>query len=411
MTAMAHVGRVATSPADAGSPGAPSTEVLWDDAFLGYDFGPGHPMSPVRLDLTMRLARELGVLAGIQTSSAPPAGDRLLQLVHDEAYVDAVKRAGADPRWFDSEHGLGTDDTPAFAGMHEVSSRYVGASVQGAEHIWSGRTQHAVSLAGGMHHAMPGAASGFCVYNDTAVAIARLLELGAERVAYVDVDVHHGDGVEAAFYDDPRVLTISLHESGASLFPGTGFPGMCGTGPAEGAAVNVALPAGTGDAGWLRAFDAIVPPLLAEFRPEVLVTQHGADSHAQDPLAHLSLSLDAQRRSYAMLHELAHTYAGGRWLATGGGGYEVVDVVPRAWTHLLGIALHRPVAPETTIPEGWRSYVQERLGRSAPGRMTDGEPATFVPWSSGYDPGDALDRAVLATRAAVFPAMGLDPAG
>ena len=407
MTAMAHVGRAATLPAEAG----PSTEIVWDDAFLDYDFGPGHPMAPIRLDLTMRLARELGVLDGVVTTHAPRADDRLLGLVHDPAYVEAVKRAGDTPRWAAESHGVGTEDTPAFPRMHEVSSRYVGASVQSAEHIWSGRTQHAVSLAGGMHHAMPAAASGFCVYNDAAVAIARLLELGAERVAYVDVDVHHGDGVEAAFYDDPRVLTISLHESGMSLFPGTGFPGVCGTGPAEGSAVNVALPAGTGDGGWLRAFDAVVPPLLAEFRPQVLVTQHGADSHAQDPLAHLSLSLDAQRRSYAMLHDLAHAYSEGRWLATGGGGYEVVDVVPRAWTHLLAIALHRPVEPATAVPEGWRSYVQERLGRHAPGRMTDGELAAFVPWSSGFDPANALDRAVLATRTAVFPAMGLDPLG
>lgn len=389
----------------------PSTEICWDEGFLDYDFGPGHPMSPIRLDLTMRLARELGVLDAVASTRSPAADDRLLGLAHDAGFVAEVKRLSEAPTHADGGHGLGTDDTPAFAHMHEISSRYVGATVQSAERLWRGQVEHAVSLAGGMHHARAGAAAGFCVYNDVVVAVKRLLELGAERVAYVDVDVHHGDGVEAAFYDDPRVLTVSLHESGTSLFPGTGFPGACGAGAADGYAVNVALPAGTGDAGWLRAFDAVVPPLLAEFSPQILVTQHGADSHVQDPLAHLSLSLDAQRRSYAMLHDLAHEHAGGRWLATGGGGYEIVDVVPRAWTHLLALALHRPVDPATPIPEGWRAYVSELLGRTAPRRMTDGADASFTPWSSGFDPANPVDRAVLATRTAVFPSHGLDPLG
>ena len=182
----------------------------------------------------------------------------------------------------------------------------------------------------------PTAASGFCVYNDAAVAIAWALAAGAERVAYVDVDVHHGDGVEAAFWDDPRVLTISLHESGRYLFPGTGSPNDVGGPGAEGRAVNVALPPGTGDDGWLRAFHAVVPPLLERFDPQLLVTQHGCDSHALDPLAHLELSVDGQRATYAALHDLAHRYAGGRWVALGGGGYALVQVVPRAWAHLVG---------------------------------------------------------------------------
>jgi acetoin utilization protein AcuC len=385
--------------------------IAWAEDYLAYDFGRGHPMSPVRLDLTMRLARELGVLDGIPMVDAPSASDELLALVHDPDYVRCVREAGHAPRAYTAErlaHGIGTEDTPCFPDMHEASARYVGGTVAAAERLWRGEADHAVNIAGGLHHAMAGTASGFCVYNDLAVAIRRLLDLGAERVAYVDVDVHHGDGVEAAFYDDPRVLTVSLHESGVSLFPGTGFPSASGRDGAEGTAVNVALPAGTGDAGWLRAFDAIVPPVLEEFRPQVLVTQHGADSHASDPLAHLALSLDAQRRSYELLHDLAHRHAGGRWLATGGGGYEVIDVVPRAWTHLLGIALHRPVDPVTPTPEGWRAYVLERFDRIAPARMTDGASAEFVPWRSGYDPASPLDRAVMATREAVFPALGLD---
>jgi acetoin utilization protein AcuC len=239
------------------------------------------------------------------------------------------------------------------------------------------------------------------------VAIAWLLGQGAQRVAYVDVDVHHGDGVERAFWDEPRVLTISVHESGRYLFPGTGFPGDCGGPAADGRAVNLALPPGTVDAGWLRAFTAVVPPLLEEFRPDVLVTQHGCDSHVLDPLAHMGLTVDGQRMSYAVLHRLAHSCAGGRWVACGGGGYELAQVVPRAWTHLLAEAAGFPVPPETEVPQGWRDYVSQRYGLAAPARMTDGVEPRWRDWSEGFDPGDSVDRAVLATQRAVFPANGL----
>jgi acetoin utilization protein AcuC len=251
------------------------------------------------------------------------------------------------------------------------------------------------------------AASGFCVYNDPAIAIRGLLVAGAERIAYVDTDVHHGDGVQAAFYDDPRVLTISLHEHPATLFPGTGLPGETGSGDGEGYAVNVALPAGTGDAGWLRAFDAVVPPLLRVFRPQVLVSQHGCDSHRLDPLAHLELTVDAQRRAQVMLHDLAHELCDGRWLLTGGGGYALVQVVPRTWTHLLAIAADAPVEPAAQTPIPWRELARSLTGETAPETMTDGAPANYVPFSSGMDPGDPVDRSILRTRTAVFASHGL----
>lgn len=228
-------------------------------------------------------------------------------------------------------------------------------------------------------------------------------------MAYVDVDVHHGDGVEKVFWDDPRVLTISVHETGQMLFPGTGFAHDIGGPDAKGSAVNVALPPGTGDGGWLRAFHAVVPPLLREFQPEVLVTQHGCDSHAEDPLAHLMLTVDGQRAAYESLHDLAHEVAGGRWVATGGGGYALVEVVPRAWTHLLGIVGGRPIDPLTETPGGWREYVDEYLGRTAPYRLTDGRNPAYRDWREGYDPDTWLDRAVHATRMEVFPLHGLDP--
>jgi len=385
--------------------------VIWSEAFTRYDFGAHHPMSPARLDLTARLADELGLFepADVEVRDAAPAPDDQLLTVHDAEYVQAVKAASVPPFRPDEARGLGTDDVPVFQGMHEASARIVAGTVQVAEAVWRGEAMHGLNFTGGMHHAMPDRASGFCVYNDTAVAITRLLALGAERIAYVDLDVHHGDGVERIFWDDPRVLTISLHETGRVLFPGTGYAEDIGGPAASGDAVNVALPPGTSDAPWLRAFDAVVPALIRAFRPEILFSQHGCDSHLLDPLAHLALSLDCQVESYRRVHDLAHAHADGRWVAVGGGGYEVVDVVPRAWSHLTGIASHRPVPSGAAVPAGWRAYVSARSGRQPPQRMTDGTEPTFKPWTSGYDPADAVDRAVMATRKAVFPLHGLDP--
>ncbi|SDQ16219.1 acetoin utilization protein AcuC [Quadrisphaera sp. DSM 44207] len=385
--------------------------MVWDDVLTAHDFGPGHPMDPVRLDLTARLARELGLLdaPGVVVAGAGVAPDALLETVHDREYVTAVRRVSADPRLVDLQRGLGTEDDPVFAGMHETAARVVAATVDSADAVWSGECTHAVNVAGGLHHAMRDRASGFCVYNDVSAAIQRLLDAGARRVAYVDVDVHHGDGVEAAFWNDPRVLTVSVHESGRTLFPGTGWPADVGGPDAQGGAANVALPAGTGDAGWLRAVHAVAVPLVRAFEPQVLVTQHGCDSHFLDPLAHLAVSVDAQRAVAATLHDLAHEVCDGRWVATGGGGYELVDVVPRSWAHLLGVAAHAPVAPVVPVPPDWTAHVAALLGRPGPARMTDGADARWQPWEAGCDPASVVDQAVLATRRAVFPLHGLDP--
>jgi acetoin utilization protein AcuC len=384
--------------------------VAWDEALTGYDFGPGHPLAPVRVELTMALARAFGVLdSGAVSVAAPaPADEQLLRLVHDGAYIEAVRSSGRTVA-HQPLFGLGTSDNPVFPGMHEASALVAGATVAAAAAVRDGSAAHGASVAGGLHHAMRTAASGFCVYNDPAIAIAWLLEQGTERIAYVDVDVHHGDGVQAAFYNDPRVLTISLHEHPSTLFPGTGVPSEAGGAGAEGYAVNVALPAGTGDAGWLRAFHAVVPPLVRAFRPQILVSQQGCDSHMLDPLAHLELSVDGQRAAYATLHQLAHETADGRWLLTGGGGYELVQVVPRAWTHLLAEAAGKPVEPAAPTPGEWREYARSRTGHPAPERRTDGRQAGYVPFEHGYDPADPIDRAILATRTAVFPQHGLSP--
>jgi acetoin utilization protein AcuC len=383
--------------------------VVFEPTLTEYDFGPSHPMSPVRVDLTMRLARDLGVLDHLRVVPAPMAGDDLIATVHDAALIDAVQRAGKDPYGFEPELGLGSDDNPVFTDMHHAAAHVVGATAEAFRQVWSGESLHSASICGGLHHAMPDRSSGFCIYNDVAVGVRWLLANGAQKVAYVDVDVHHGDGVERIFYDDPRVLTISLHETGQALFPGTGFPQDHGGPGAEGSAVNVALPPGTSDGGWLRAFHAVVPPLLREFAPDVLVTQHGCDSHRDDPLADLMLSVDGQRASYLALHDLAHEVCDGRWVVTGGGGYALVDVVPRAWTHLLAVLAGRPLDPTTPTPDSWRAHVRERLGRTAPFRLTDGRDPAYRDWSEGYDPATWLDRSIHATREEIFPLHGLDP--
>jgi acetoin utilization protein AcuC len=394
--------------------------VAWDERLASYDFGPQHPLAPIRVKLTMELAQALGVLSRdwVTVTPAGPASEDELQLIHDRRYIDVVKTAGAvaaggtdsdlDPAML-LRYGLGTEDDPVFAGMHEAAALVTGATLSAARAVTSGAAQHGASIAGGLHHAMRGNASGFCIYNDPAIAIAWLLEQGIERIAYVDIDVHHGDGVQAAFWDDPRVLTISLHQHPATLFPGTGRPTETGGPAAEGSAVNVALPPGTRDAGWLRALHAVVPPLLRQFRPQILVSQHGCDTHWSDPLANLQITVDAQRAAHAAVHELAHELTDGRWLLTGGGGYQLVQVVPRTWTHLLAEASGPAIDPDTPTPGLWREYVQWVAAESAPELMTDGASAEFASWEAGHDPADPVDQAIMATQNAVFPLHGLFP--
>lgn len=377
-----------------------TARLVYSEELSKYDFGYDHPMAPGRVRHTIELARQLGVLDRLEVVQPPAIDDDLLASVHDADYIAAVQ-ANVE----NLAYGLGTTDNPLFPRMHEITASVVMATVEAARSVWQGEVKRACNISGGLHHAMPRATSGFCIYNDVAVAISWLLANGAERVAYVDVDVHHGDGVQQIFYHDPRVLTISVHETPAVLFPGTGFPYEIGGPNARGSAVNVALPTATGDAGWLRAFHAIVPPALRAFEPQILITQHGCDSHRHDPLADLELTVDGQRASYQALACLAEELCDGRWVSTGGGGYAVADVVPRAWTHLLGIVSGEPLDPQIATPVAWR----ERLGPYAPIAMTDGGDATYQDFSSGYSPSSRIDQAILATRNAVFPDLGLDP--
>lgn len=374
--------------------------LIYSDELTRYDFGPSHPMGPGRVRLAHKLAEQLGVLDAFDVVAPPAPDDDLLRLVHDEDYIRAVRSNREQ-----LNYGIGTADNPVVRGMHHIASRIAAATVAAADAVWSGKTDRAVNIAGGLHHAMPAEASGFCIYNDIAVAIRSLQAAGAKKIAYVDIDAHHGDGVQKIFLDDPSVLTISLHESPMFLFPRTGFATEIGSKSAPGSAVNVALPPDTGDAAWLRAFDAIVPPVLEEFQPDILISQHGCDSHFTDPLTDLQLSMDGLRASYLAVEQLADRYAHGRWVALGGGGYSVFEAVPRAWAHLLAIVAGRPIDPSTPTPQEWRDL----LGDDAPLTMGDGRDASFRSFTGGYDPSSRLDQAIMATRKAVYPELGLDP--
>jgi acetoin utilization protein AcuC len=367
-----------------------------------YDHGPEHPLRPERVLYTWRLIQACGLLErpNVSMIGCRAATDAEIELVHSPEFVEATRRAGHGEPGPWVRFGYGPGDNPIFPEMHEAGALVAGASLVAAEAVISGGVVHAFNAAGGLHHAMPSRASGFCVYDDPAIAIAWLLENGVERVAYVDVDVHHGDGVQAIFYDEPRVLTISLHQSGDTLFPGTGFTSERGRGKAEGTKVNVPLEPGTTDEAWLAAFRAIVPPVVGAFDPQVLVTQLGCDSHRTDPLAQLRLTTRAYRETAAELHGLAHGVAGGRWVATGGGGYQWVRVVPLAWT----IAFAEMCGAELpdALPDSWTHAVGSEVRGEVP--KTFSEPA---------EPGDRLDPSTQATIEAVrrscFPSFGLDP--
>jgi acetoin utilization protein AcuC len=330
--------------------------LVWGEQFMSYVLSPDHPLQPERVRLAVYLIRRLGLDEFAETVSPRVATRAELELAHTPAYIDLVRRlsdpverAGVKFREI-AEGGFGTADNPVADGMDEACAVVVGGSLVAAEAVHRGDALHAFNPAGGLHHARRDRASGFCVYNDVAVA-AEWLRRQGHRVAVVDVDVHHGDGTEAFFYSSPDVLTISLHESGRYLFPGTGFPDEVGTGEGRGFAANLPLLPYAWDEPWLAAFDAVVPPLLRDFRPTVLVTQDGCDTHALDPMAHMQASTRIWPHVGRRFHELAHELCDGRWVALGGGGYAIREVVPRAWTLLFSEMVEHPELAEVCLDE------------------------------------------------------------
>ena len=359
-----------------------------------YDFGPGHPLTPRRFGPGIDLLRAVGAEPGL---APEPASDSELEVVHAAEYIAAVRGFGEDPTRSPAFGIAPFGDVPAFPGMHEASAAVAGGSLRAIEAILRGDVAHAFHPGGGLHHAMPARASGFCVYNDVALAVAAARRAGL-RVLYVDLDVHHGDGVEAIHADDPGVMTISFHESGRYLFPGSG-EASGGRGAAAGTVVNVPLEPYTGERAWLAAVRELVPDLAVAFRPDIVVSQHGADSHAWDPLAHLRVTTTAMGVAARIVDEVAHRHAGGRWLATGGGGYDVYRVVPRAWALTWLAGAHRE--PPAAIPEAWRARWIDEAARHDDGPLPtrlDDDPNAGL----RIDPAEtAADQAAAATVARV----------
>ncbi len=371
--------------------------MVYGDQSRRYDFGPAHPLTPRRFGPGIDLLRELGA---DRFEEPERADDETLARVHRREYIEAVRRCSDSA---DDDPGAGLvswGDNPPFLGMHAAAAIVAGGSLLAMERILAGSTLHAFHPGGGLHHAMPGNASGFCVYNDVALAIARARDAGL-RVLYVDVDVHHGDGVQTIFWRDPGVFTISIHETGAALFPGSGFLDETGGGAASGTKVNVPLEPGTGDASWLKALETVVPPLAESFQPDVLVSQHGCDTHVLDPLAHVHLTTAAMARAAALLHELAHRLAGGRWLATGGGGYDAYRVVPRAWALVWLAQAHRDVPPAT--PARWRARWADEAERYEQAPL----PAAFIdpPAFTAPEPDVVVERNWRTTQRALDQAL------
>ena len=330
------------------------TAFIYSDDFAKYDYGPGHPLKPFRLKLTHELIKAYGLLSlpDVRVVEARPAKEDDLLLYHTRDYLDVLKAADSGLEIPGEErYGLGIGDNPVFEGVFAWSRLVTGASLQAAELVDSGEVPIAFNISGGLHHALASRASGFCYINDPVVVISSLLKKG-RRVAYIDIDAHHGDGVQEAFYRTDKVLTISLHESGRYLFPGTGFEGETGEGEGKGCSVNIPLPPSSDDELFVYAFNEVVPPLIERFSPDMVVSQLGVDSFRMDPLAHLNYTTNGFCEVVGKMQELSP-----RWIALGGGGYEITNVA-KAWTLAWAVMnnLASPDNPADELPAGFLEH-------------------------------------------------------
>ncbi|MNJ37592.1 acetoin utilization protein AcuC [Paenibacillus bouchesdurhonensis] len=359
-----------------------SAFLIHHDKAMNYHFHDSHPFHPIRLKLTLDLLAEAGALEPSSMLRSRPATEAELLQIHQLTYVEAVKAlsAGApEPDWLEraAQYGLENGDTPFFPGMHEAASFVAGGSITAAEAVMSGRCQHALHLGGGLHHALSAKAAGFCVYNDVSVAIAYVRQNYKARVLYIDTDVHHGDGVQWSFYSDPEVCTYSIHETGKYLFPGTGFVQERGEHQGYGTCVNIPMQPYTEDESWLECFEQSIRRLTDYFKPDLIISQHGCDAHALDPLSHMQCSMAIYNEMPAIIHNLAHTYCSGRWVAVGGGGYDIWRVVPRAWSLLWLEMTDHPLKrslkqlPRTQLPQAWRERWQGQSSVSLPAEWLD----------------------------------------
>lgn len=383
---------------------------VYDDEYASYRFHDEHPFNPKRLLATRDLALSFGLLPDDLVAKPFRPTQDVLELGHSTSYIDLVKRlseSGQKTYGID-KLGLGTADNPVFVGMHDAARLAVGGTLTACQAVVEQKTRRALNLAGGLHHAGFGHASGFCIYNDVVVAIRWLRRETGWRVLYVETDAHHGDGVQDAFYDDADVFVLSFHESGRFLFPGSGEIEATGTNDGVGTTLNVPLMPATDDDSWLEALTRIVPAVFEHFRPDIVISQHGCDGHYWDPLADLC----ATTRFYAAVPELikqcAGEYTEGRWVATGGGGYQILRVVPRVWTILWASMIDHDLAFDTRVPNAWLDRWQHDTPSPLPQFLYD-RPEEFHPIKD-RDRVVTANRQTLARIFALFPDFPFGPA-
>ncbi|RSL34254.1 acetoin utilization protein AcuC [Salibacterium salarium] len=348
---------------------------VYSEEQLSYKFSEDHPFNHLRLTLTYDLLKRLGA---IDTSDVHPprmATDEEIALVHDKPYIDAIKAAGEGnlSRGIANNYGIGTDDTPIFSNMHEAAALLVGGTLTAVDLVMEGKSKHALNMGGGLHHGFRGKASGFCIYNDSSIAIEYIRRHYGAKVLYVDTDAHHGDGVQWAFYDDPDVCTLSIHETGRYLFPGTGDVTEKGSGQGYGFSINIPVDAFTEDESFLENYEKAFREIIDFFKPDVLITQNGADAHYYDPLTHLSTSINVYHHIPRIAHKLAHEYCDGKWIAVGGGGYDMWRVVPRAWAMIWLEMTEQTHLLEQPLPQSWRSAWEPKAPVNLPQTWLDPE--------------------------------------
>lgn len=373
---------------------------IFSEELLKYKFNDQHPFNQFRLQLTVDLLHKINALAPEQIIPPKMATETELTLIHDPSYVEAVKQAGEGtlPKEIAENYGLGTEDTPVFPHMHEASSLLVGGTLTAVDQVMTGKALHALHLGGGLHHGFRGKASGFCVYNDSSVAIRYLQEKYHARVLYVDTDAHHGDGVQWSFYDDPSVCTLSIHETGRYLFPGTGSINERGQGLGYSYSFNIPVDAFTEDESWLHVYTEAVKEVAAFFKPDVILTQNGADSHYYDPLTHLSATMKIYREIPRLAHEIAHQYCNGKWIAVGGGGYDIWRVVPRAWA-LIWLEMTENKKGYGRLPDEWIEQWQNLAPVPLPMEWDDPEGIyTPIPRKA-----EITEKNLLTLEKALFP--------
>jgi len=356
------------------------SKFIYSPDYIKYYFNDEHPFNQHRLLLTFDLMNEYGLLG--QDDILPPrvATEEEIALVHDRQYIQFVKKQSHTKQELPQavNYGLGTEDVPCFAEMHESTSLIVGGTLKAVDVVMNQEADHAFNPAGGLHHAFRGRASGFCIYNDCSVAIAYLRKHWDARVLYIDTDAHHGDGVQWAFYDDPNVLTVSIHETGKYLFPGTGNLTERGEGSGYGYSVNVPLDAFTEDDSFLEVYHGLIPTVARGFKPDVILTQNGCDAHSYDPLTHLSCSMEIFQKIPRLAHALAHELCDGRWIAVGGGGYDIWRVVPRAWT-LVWSEMTEQFLTDGPLPEKWLARWKGKSEFPLPTHLFDNIENDFPP--------------------------------